>query len=118
MDTGEIFGKNAERRRKDLGLTQDELKNRLGAKSRSAVTMFTSDFHSPNLETVFKWAKALECSPADLISEESKPIERTADSERLAIISLIISLDKEELSGVLAMLEELSSLEKPKFSAK
>ncbi len=115
----EIFKKNVKRRLEDLGLTQKDLGQRLGITTSSVSQYLGSQGKAPGLHLVFEWAHALECSPADLISEPqaTKPAETSPDSERLAIISLIISLDEKELPGVLAMLDNLP-LQKQKLASR
>lgn len=122
MEPGEIFGKNADARRRELGLTQDQLKERLGAKSRSAVTMYTSDYRPPNLETVFKFADALECTPAYLLKDKEKSettnsideisrraMELLQDPERLAVLAIILSLEKDKLGTVRDVISRFAS---------
>jgi transcriptional regulator with XRE-family HTH domain len=69
----EIFGKTLQRLRKERGVSQEKLANsdRLG--DATMTTNYLSDLERglkvPSLTTVLKLAYALECSPADLLSE-------------------------------------------------
>ena len=53
-------------RRKELGLSQEELGKRLGYKSRAAVCSVERDKEELTLDRVRKYADALHCSPGYL----------------------------------------------------
>lgn len=62
-------GENIKRIRKERGLTQKELGERLGM-TQSAIWQFESDKTSPKIETVEKIATALDVTPYDLMGHE------------------------------------------------
>lgn len=69
---------NVKKLRKAKGMTQKEL----GAKcdiSESMVSNLESGKKSPSFETLLKLAEALDCSVADILGEERKAPEITAD---------------------------------------
>ena len=59
-------GQRIRERRKELGLSQEELGRRLGYKSRAAVSSVEKDKEELTLERVRKYADALHCSPGYL----------------------------------------------------
>ena len=64
------IGKRIRRRRKELGMTQEELAKKMGYADRSAICMVEQDKRDITWENVCKYAKALQCSPAYLMKWE------------------------------------------------
>ena len=65
------FASLARARLKQLGLTQQDLANRLGYKTQGGVSSYLTGRRTPTLTVVYAWARALECSPRDLVPEEA-----------------------------------------------
>ena len=66
-------GDRIRQRRKELGLSQEELANRLGNKSRASVCTVETGKEDLTMDRIRKYAEALECEPGYLtgwISEE------------------------------------------------
>ena len=63
------FANLARGRLKELGLTQVQLAERLGYSTQGSVSAYLTGRKSPTLTTVYAWARALECSPRDLVPE-------------------------------------------------
>lgn len=68
------FAELARTRMKALGLTQQKLADRMG-QLQPNVGKYLLNKQKPNLETLFKWAQALECSPRDLVPFRVPPPE-------------------------------------------
>ena len=70
MQLEENFRRNLKRRRRELGLTQGEVADRLGV-TPQRVTQLERDLEaSPTLKQVQQIAKALECSPLTLLLQD------------------------------------------------
>ena len=65
MDFYIELGKNIKKRRKELGLTQQELADRLD-KSLNFIGKIEVAFSKPSLDTLIEIAQVLECSVSDL----------------------------------------------------
>lgn len=75
MTTGERIRK----RRQELGLTQEELANKLGNKSRASVCTVENGKEDLTTTRIRQYAEALECSPAYLMgwtNEENLPLHQ------------------------------------------
>jgi len=73
-----IVGQNIAQRRKELGMTQTDLAKKLGYIARSSICSVEKGKEQLTTERVRKFAKALDCTPADLMGwevtkTESKP---------------------------------------------
>lgn len=62
------IGKRIRRRRKELGMTQEELAKKMGYADRSAICMVEAGKRDISWENVCKYAKALQCSPSYLMA--------------------------------------------------
>lgn len=60
------FRENVRRRRKELGLTQQEVAEKLGV-ARPQVAQAEAGMNSPTLDMVERYAKALECPALTLL---------------------------------------------------
>lgn len=68
------FAELARTRMKELGLTQQKLADRMG-QLQPNVGKYLTNKHQPSLDTIMKWALALECSPRDLVPAQVPPSE-------------------------------------------
>jgi transcriptional regulator with XRE-family HTH domain len=66
MTLHEIFTANVRKRRRELHLTQWQLAERLQV-SRPYVSQVESGDHTPTLELVEKFARAMDCPPLQLL---------------------------------------------------
>lgn len=74
MNAAEAFGKALRARRKQAGLTQEELA--LNAEvQRNYVSLIERNVNQPTVTIIFKLAKALNCSPKELIADVEKILE-------------------------------------------
>ncbi len=69
---GKTIGRNIEKRRKALGLSQIELSKKTGGKIPStSICRYEKGSQKPGLETIYYFAKALGCSIDELVTSES-----------------------------------------------
>ena len=73
------IGKRIRDRRKELGLTQEELAKRLGNSSRASVCTVENDREDLTTTRILKFASALDVSPAYLMGWEDIPRHKAAD---------------------------------------
>ena len=72
------IGERIKQRRLELGMTQEELANKLGNKSRASVCTVERDKEDLTTNRIRQYAKALDCTPLFLMGWEDKdgnPIE-------------------------------------------
>lgn len=77
MDIGLAFGKVLRQKRKEVGLTQEQLAHDADVQ-RNYVSLIERGVHHPTIAVVFKLAHALHCQPSVLISELEKEVNSTA----------------------------------------
>lgn len=117
MTTGERIKK----RRKELGLTQEELAKKLGNKSRASVCTVENDKEDLTTTRIRQYAEALECSPSYLmgwtdnsqneLSEQVAHLNKDHVDEAMNIINRYEHLPedrKKEFQNYLRYLESLS----------
>lgn len=66
MDIGLAFGKALRHRRKEAGLTQEQLAHDADVQ-RNYVSLIERGIHQPTVSMLFKLAHALHCRPSELI---------------------------------------------------
>lgn len=86
MNAAEIFAKNADERRRALGLSQEELASRLG-KPRPMVTKYLQGKTVLGIDLLLEWAKALETTPQALLGTD--PFEEAESFRKKAISALL-----------------------------
>jgi len=101
MELVKVFAKKADDRRVELNLTQSELAERLNA-DHGAISKILSGKVRVQVDTLEKWAKALECDPGWLIARDDviRAPEPSLDAKKLALISFILTLDKADFGTV------------------
>lgn len=67
------IGNRIKRRRTELGLTQDELAQRMGYKSKAAICKVEGGEDNITSDRVQKFANALECSPSYIMGWDDTP---------------------------------------------
>lgn len=90
------IGLRIKNRREELGLTQMELAQRMGYKSKAAVCKVERGDDNITTERVSKFAKALNCTESHLMGWEEESIEdfaNTLSEEEIEIIKQFRSLD-------------------------
>ena len=67
------FGKVLRERRKQLGLTQEQLAHEANVQ-RNYVSLIERGINQPTITIIFKLATALKCSPAELMGDVEKKV--------------------------------------------
>lgn len=111
------IGKNIMRRRKEIGMTQEELAAKMGYKSKSSINKIElgkSDMPQSKIE---QFAKALETTPGDLMGWETVQKNNDAivdivvrlrnDSVFLELVDTLNRMDEEKILSVKNMLSTL-----------
>lgn len=92
-------------RRKQLGLTQFELAQKMGYKSKSSINKIELGITDVAQKNIIKLAEALDTDPAWLMGWEEK--EKPALSEkRQAALEIIEKLSDEQIDAILKLLGE------------
>lgn len=78
-----IVGRNIRQRRLELGLTQDELAKKLGLRNRVSISTVENGKEDLTTVRVRQFAKALNCSPADLMGWDDRSLRLIAYAELL-----------------------------------
>ncbi|UUC48129.1 helix-turn-helix domain-containing protein [Pseudomonas citronellolis] len=66
LDISEAFGKALRQRRKELGLTQEQLAHEADIQ-RNYVSLIERGINQPTITVIFKLATAMNCPPAQLV---------------------------------------------------
>lgn len=74
MEIGLAFGKVLRLKRKEAGLTQEQLALEANVQ-RNYVSLIERGINQPTITVLFKLAKALGCQPAQLIFEVEQMLE-------------------------------------------
>ena len=101
----EIFGQNIQRKRKQLGMTQDALAERLGIGQQSLSRMERGTM-APKFERLQEIADVLHCSVAELFIAS----EQNLHEVRLTLCELINDLTKRESDAVMNMVREMVAI--------
>jgi len=78
VDIGLAFGKVLRKKRKEAGLTQEQLALEADVQ-RNYVSLVERGIHNPTIAVLFKLANALRCQPSDLISDLERMLDKQAD---------------------------------------
>lgn len=89
----EGFGERVRQRRKELGMTQDELAHKIGCSNRTSVWQIENEKNKPTLETMGKLAAALRVPIEYLIGKPSKDDLAT----KIAVDYLINDLSSDDI---------------------
>lgn len=108
------IGRNIAQRRKELGMTQEELATRMGYKSKSTINKIELGKNDVVQSKVVQFAEILRTTPAALMGweklVEEKPVE-TANK----LADLFIGLElKEDTSELMSLLVEYNQLDDSK----
>ena len=106
-------------RRIELGLTQKELADRMGFKTKSSISKAETIEVNPTADRVREFAKALECTPAYLMGWEDEEGLTTNTAQTLASLTknhrllhyatLLNNLDESQKDVVYNMIDALNS---------
>ncbi|MEM4005849.1 MAG: helix-turn-helix transcriptional regulator [Desulfurococcaceae archaeon] len=78
MDVAAAFGKALRQKRKEAGLTQEELAL-IADVQRNYVSLIERGVNQPTITVIFKLAKALGCSPSAIVAIVEKTISQAAE---------------------------------------
>ena len=105
----EGIGKNIAKRRKELGITQEELATRMGYKSKSTINKIELGVNDIPQTKIKKFAEVLLTTPTVLMGwEEIKKdndiitdiiVKLRTDSEFCDFVSMLAELDKEQIAS-------------------
>lgn len=108
------IGDNIKERRETLGMSQDELAEKMGYKSRSTIAKIEKGVNDVTQTNIVKFAEVLRTTPAYLMGWEK--IEKKADtisdvvlrmktdSDFMSLVETLNTLDAEKIRGVKQML--------------
>lgn len=105
------IGANIRRKREELGLSQEELANRVGYKSKSAINKIEQGVNEVRQNKIVNFAEALETTPAVLMGWVDEPTGKKND----VLANIVMQLRKDE--ELLSMVEALSKLTPEKRQA-
>ena len=109
------IGKKIKNRRIELGMSQDELAEKMGYKNRSTIAKIEKGVNDVVQSNIVKFAEVLNTSIAYLMgweeAIEEKPVET---ANKLADLFLRLEFNDDNDSDVMIMLEEYFSLPEPK----
>ncbi|WP_261978014.1 helix-turn-helix domain-containing protein [Pseudomonas fluorescens] len=75
VDIGLAFGKVLRHRRKEAGLTQEQLAHEADVQ-RNYVSLIERGIHYPTIAVLFKLANGLGCQPSDMILDLERMLSR------------------------------------------
>ncbi len=105
------IGENIRKRRVQLGLTQEELANRVGYTSKSTINKIEQGVNDVPQNKIVKFADALNTSPSVLMGWVDDQTNKKND----ALANIVLLLRKDE--DLLEMVEALSKLNPEKRQA-
>jgi len=107
------IGKHIKERREALGMSQDELAEKMGYKSRSTIAKIEKGINDVTQTNIVRFAEVLRTTPAYLMGWEEVQKNNNAivsivgrlrtDDDFLSLIETLNNLDKEKIAGVQQM---------------
>ena len=98
------IGENICKRRKELGMTQEELATRLGYKSKSSINKIEMGINDLPQKKIVQFAEALSTTPGALMGWVSEEKSKKNDT----LVSVVARMRKDpEFFNVVSMLAEL-----------
>ena len=121
------LGQRIRTRREELGMTQTELSQKLGFKSRSSLNKIEMDIHAPKQKMIKAIADALETDVLYIlgISEEAERQEKELcklfkmchGSDAFEVVQNFLSLDTTDRQTVSIMIQSMLATDKYKKAA-
>lgn len=116
------IGANIMRRRKEMGLTQEELASKLGYKSKSTINKIELGINDIPQSKVVKFAEALETTPAQIMGWEEqiqkdpvgtaeRHIEILMDEDFVDLFEDYKKLNKKERKVVADLIHSMADVE-------
>lgn len=103
MDERIAFGNSLSEKRRESGLSQEELGQKIG-KSSNAVSRYENAENTMDVHTFVKTANALKASPYELLRDLKEP---EADNKMLSLFFKIQRLDKEKQKVAISTMETM-----------
>jgi len=108
------IGENIKERRESLGMSQDELAEKMGYKSRSTIAKIEKGVNDVTQTNIVKFAEILRTTPAYLMGWEKEQknndiisdivVRMRTDIDFLSVVETLHVLDDEKLKSVKQML--------------
>lgn len=105
-----MIGEKVRSRRLELGMTQQELANKIGYKSRSAVNKIELGVNDVSQKTIMLLAEALDVSPAYFIDEV--PYDIYTRKRLLTYARMLCKLSEKNQDSAVQYIKYLSDTEK------
>lgn len=110
------IGENISIKRKELGMTQEQLAQKLGYKSKSTINKIELGVNDIPQSKIVRFAEALQTTPAELMGWfESEPEDQAAfdamllrDSDLMEIMKKYVALSDKNKKAVKQMIDSLS----------
>ena len=102
-----IIGENIARRRRELGLTQMVVAERMGI-GQDALSRMEKGMISPKIARLRSLAAVLECSVASLFREQNSDL----DAHLAELAELLLPLDQQKRDAALRAIREIISVVK------
>lgn len=99
------IGERVAFRRKQLGLTQLELAQKMGYKSKTTINKIELGINDISQKNIWKLAEALDTNPAWLMGWEEKE-QPTLSEKRQAALEIIEKLSDDQIDAILKLLGE------------
>lgn len=112
------IGRNIMRRRKELGMTQEELAMKMGYKSKSTINKIENGTNDIPQSKIVNFAKVLETTPAYLMGWENKVEENPVrEGNKLADWYLDLEMKDDDLQIVVEVFNKLDGNGKEQLKA-
>lgn len=106
------IGERIAKRRKELGLSQEQLAHRMGYKSKAAISKIETNVNDVTQTSVIKFAEALDTSVAYLMGWEESVELGSTDERHAVLIELFDQLPPEAQELVVAQLRGIAQSRK------
>lgn len=103
MDERIAFGNSLSEKRRESGLSQEELGQKIG-KSSNAVSRYENAENTMDVHTFVKTANALKASPYELLRDLEEP---EADSQIISLVFELQRLDEKNRNTVIDTMQTL-----------
>ena len=101
------IGERIAARRKQLGLTQEELAHKLGYTSKSTINKIELGINDLRQSKIKEVAEALDVTPGYLMGwEDEEPAPDPLTEKRQKVVDAVMQLSDEQLEGLLAFLKK------------
>ena len=104
-----MVGKRIKARREELGLTQEQLAQKMGYKSKSSINKIEMEKNDVSQSKLIEFSIALDCSPLYFFQTETTSVNDSLRFERLyAYAEKLANLNKNNLDSALKYIDYLA----------